>query len=101
MSLMTNLIKAARKESVKRKRNAKFLDCNISKTFKGERIDKPGSEIELRCYLGILIGNPTQNFKDKVYGFVEIDRNYRKFGHKLTPTLEEQVIPYLIGKNLF
>lgn len=79
----------------------KVFGLEFLRIFYGERIDEPGSKIELRCYLGILMGSPSRNFNDKVYAFPEIDRHYKKQGHLLTPILEEQVIPYLIRSGRF
>ena len=48
-----------------------------------KRLDEPKSNIELRCYLGTLHGTPKANPRDKIYGFVYIDRNWENKDIKL------------------
>lgn len=54
-------------------------------TTTSERIDEPGSTVEIRWYFGNLIGTPTPRPGDKVFGFEYIDENYEKRGHKIPP----------------
>ena len=77
--------------------------CNVKNldyftTLIGPRGDEPNSKIELRCYFGMLEGEPRVNINDKVYDFVYINKNWNQEGHLLPPTLQE-LMGLLIDKN--
>lgn len=77
-------IQCAERE-VSEEAQCKVTGLSYYTTTTSERIDEPGSTIEIRWYLGNLIGTPTPREGDKVVGFEYIDEHYEREGHKIPP----------------
>jgi len=73
-------------------------DIIYARTFRGTTPD--GVPITLSCYFCRIDGSVRLNPADNIVGVQWIDRDYKKYGIKLAPLLEEQVVPYLMKQGL-
>lgn len=91
-------IECAQRETLEEARcgitNLRYFDVDWA-----PRQDEIEGQIELRCYFGDLVGEPTVNPKDKIYGFVWIDRNWEAAGHKLPESLKQKIMSRLIREG--
>lgn len=65
-------------------------------TINAPRADEPTSQIELRCYFGELIGEPSPREGDTILGFEYIDKNYPL---SRLPYAAQELMKHLIRDN--